>query len=153
MNAKLGRGDGTLSTQPWKSVSTSLVVTRTALDPQAISDALELPRAGTVDECGAGVVSREGWWAFVHPAADHPRWEHQLRSLAGHVQPRAAKVRELISLGHSLHISISGTAGTGDTLFISLAAQQHLAALALPVRCTVISTNGEPPSDPLNWLD
>ncbi|MFD9630657.1 hypothetical protein [Streptomyces violascens] len=142
-----------MSAQSWKTVSTSLVVTRTVLDPQAISDALELPRAGSISEAGVGVVSQEGWWALVYSETNSPYLEQQLTSLAGHIQPRAAKVRELISLGYSVHIEISGVAETGDTLFISPASQQQLAVMELPVRCTVLSVTGEPATDPLDWLD
>src|SRR2546429_186626 len=72
MNAERRRGDTKLSAQSWKTVSTSLVVTRTALDPQAISDALELPRAGNISEPGVGVVSQEGWWALVYSETTSP---------------------------------------------------------------------------------
>ncbi|GGY70231.1 hypothetical protein [Streptomyces xanthochromogenes] len=142
-----------MSAQSWKTVSTSLVVTRPSLDPQSVSDMLDLPQAGSINESGAGVVSQSGWWALVHPGSDSPHLEQQLQSLAGQIQPRSTKVRELISLGYSVHIDISGVAETGDTLFISPAAQRHLAVMALPVRCTVISPAGEPASDPLDWLD
>ncbi|WP_167158623.1 hypothetical protein [Streptomyces sp. MBT27] len=142
-----------MSAQSWKTVSTSLVVTRPGLDYQAVSGLLELPQAGSINESGAGVVSQPGWWALVYSGSNSPELEQQLQSLAEQIQPRSTKIRELISLGYSVHVEVSGVAETGDALYISPAAQLHLAAMALPVRCTVISPAGEPASDPLDWLD
>lgn len=136
----------------WKSLNTSLAITRDKLDASAIDQALGLSRLPGV-QSGASVHSGPGWWAFTFDARCSPDLDDQVSALVSQITPHLDQLKDLIDAGHFIQVAIAGTVEVGDQLVLSPQSAGRLATLGLPVSFTTLTQENRPSDDPLSWLD
>ncbi|MFE2747889.1 hypothetical protein ACFXKX_26740 [Streptomyces scopuliridis] len=135
----------------WESVNVSLAITKVDISADFVTNALGLD--DDQPDHGARIYSGPHWWAYTYTEESIGGLEAMAISLAQRIRPRRDKVDTLLQTGHSVQVAIAGTVETGDQLFISTTALEHLASLALPVSFTSLTPSGTHEEDPLSWLE
>ncbi|MGP3633559.1 hypothetical protein ACTU45_09345 [Streptomyces sp. 24-1644] len=139
------------SAKHWISVSTSLAITKEAVNPSFIHDTLKIDYS--LAGHGCHINSGTNWWAYTYDGSAAPTLDEQISLLVGQVRPRLERLAVLLQAGHHVQVAIAGSVETGSQLFIPPPSIEQLTSLNLPVSFTTLTSTGLPEEDPLGWLD
>jgi hypothetical protein len=136
--------------ESWESVSTSLIITKSDLSPDFISEKLSL-NASVARFPGETPAFREGagCWTYGYDESFSPSVEDQLQALTGQLESRRAALTELVNQGYSAQIDITGSVETGAALWLSPAILNRVNELGIPLSFTSRCT---PAQDEFDWL-
>ncbi|MFF7181619.1 DUF4279 domain-containing protein [Streptomyces sp. NPDC008121] len=136
----------------WTSITTSLALTGSGLDPSAVDRALGLSRLAE-QLTGASVHHGPGWWAYSLDEHFSTDLGEQVAALTAQVAPRLDAIRALSAVGCFAQVSIAGTVRADERLTLSPESADRLAALGLPVSFTTLLEGNTASEDSLDWLD
>ncbi|MCQ4045979.1 DUF4279 domain-containing protein [Streptantibioticus rubrisoli] len=131
-------------------MSTSLVITKSDLSPDFISEKLSL-NASFARLPGETPAFREGvgCWTYGYDESFSPSVEDQLQALSGQLESRRAALAELVSQGYSVQIDITGSVETGVALWLSPTILNRVKELGVPLSFT---SRCAPLKDEFDWL-
>ncbi len=118
------------SEQQWNSIEVSLTLSHTDLDPDSVSDLLDLTPTRSAQP-GTAVMSADGIWAIdfhSHGPHDNPV-ERAMSTIHDHL----SKIEQLVNFGVSAQISIYGHVQDGSTLRLSENEIASLADISIPI--------------------
>ncbi|MFF9198474.1 DUF4279 domain-containing protein [Streptomyces sp. SBR177] len=135
----------------WTSITTSLAVTGSDLDPAAVERALGFARPAA-RRPGLSVHHGPGWWALTVDAECSADLDGQIAELARLAGPHLDGIGTLAGAGCRVQVAVSGTVELGGPLTLSPESAARLAALGLPVSFTTLLPDNLPAEDPLDFL-
>ncbi|MFD7322849.1 DUF4279 domain-containing protein [Streptomyces sp. NPDC059875] len=139
-------------TPVWTSITTSLALTGSGLNPSAVDRSLGLaPLAER--QTGASVHHGPGWWAYTLDEQFSDDLGEQIAALTAQVGPLLDEIKALTTVGCFAQVSVAGTVQANEELTLSAESADRLAALGLPVSFTTLLEGNTGSEDPLDWLD